>query len=131
MPSTRPRRLRRVLATVVAVTAVVGTGLATADSAGAAPRDGVLESGEFGVSYGGHVLDLYDSDADLWDDVYPGTAISLRDHITGYNNRSPLTWFVYTGDNAGGSEGWVDPGYSGSFSSTFRNRIRSAYYDAN
>jgi hypothetical protein len=130
------RRVRRVVATGAALAALVGTGLATAGSASAAGKNGVVESGEFGLYYspnrGLPVFDLFVSDTDFSNDYFPGTTTRANDNTASYWNRDTLTWYVYTDANAGGNEGWLDPGYIGNASTTFRNRISSAYfYDAN
>jgi hypothetical protein len=131
------QHLRRLAVTGVALAAVGGVGIATAGSASAATgKNGTVESGEFGLYYvtgsSGLVFDLFVSDSNFSGDVFPGTSISANDNTESYRNRDTLTWYVYTNAGAGGSEGWLDPGYVGNASSTFKNTISSAYYyDAN
>ncbi|MFE9769968.1 peptidase inhibitor family I36 protein [Streptomyces sp. NPDC005808] len=137
MRSGTRQHLRQLAVTGVALAALGTAGIATAGSASAATgKNGVVEVGEFGLYYvtgsSGTVFDLFVSDTNFSGDVFPGTSISANDNTESYRNRDSLTWYVYTNAGAGGSEGWLDPGYVGNASTTFKNKISSAYYyDAN
>lgn len=129
-------RLGRLLAGAAVLCIAGAVGIASAGSAEAATgKNGNLESGEFGLYYapdrGVPVFDLYVSDEDFSNDYFPNTTIRANDNTASYWNRDTFTWYVYTNAYHTGSKGWLDPGYIGNASSTFRNKISSAYwYDA-
>jgi peptidase inhibitor family I36 len=136
MRNTMTQRMRRGVAAGAVLAVLVGGGVATAGAADAAHLDGTLQSGEFGLYYSpnqaGPVFDLLTSDSDFSNNDFPNTGTHANDNTASYRNRDSVTWFVYTARNAGGSEGWIDPGVSSNASATFRNKISSAYwYDAN
>ncbi|MEU7020532.1 peptidase inhibitor family I36 protein [Streptomyces sp. NPDC046203] len=129
--------LRRIAATTVALAALGAGALATAGSASAATgKNGVLETGEFGLYYnsnqGGAVFDLFLSDANFINDYFAGpgngAGQNVNDNTASYKNRDSNTWWVYTNADAGGIEGSIPAGYSGNASTTFKNEISSAYY---
>jgi len=133
MVNIRGRGLSRFVAGGAVAAALLGGTLAAAAPASAATgKNGVLESGEFGLYYlfnqGGYVFDLFLSDTDFSNDYFPGTGVQANDNTESYRNRDTLTWYVYTDAYAGGSEGWLPPGYQGNASSKFQNTISSAYY---
>jgi hypothetical protein len=125
-------KLLKIAALAMAATLVA---VAVPDAAQAATgKNGTLESGEFGLYYSpgesGPVLDLYVSDADFSNDVFPGTNIPANDNTASYNNRDTYWWNVFTNANYSGSHGCVSAGYVGDASSTFRNTISSAYFSS-
>jgi hypothetical protein len=126
------QRIRRLAVTGVALAAVGGIGFATAGSASAATgKNGTVEAGELGLyytaNYGFPVFDLYGADSNFSGDVFPGTSISANDNTESFWNRDTYTWWVFTNAGAGGSKGYLSPGY-GNLSSTFKNTISSAYW---
>ncbi|WP_322748472.1 MULTISPECIES: peptidase inhibitor family I36 protein [unclassified Frankia] len=128
-------RIKRSFIALAAVAACLGTGLGVAAPANAATgKNGVLESGEFGLYYlqnqGGYVFDLYVSDSNFANDVFPGTSISANDNTESYKNRDTYWWHVFTNANYTGSHGCLPAGYSGNASATFKNTISSAYYSS-
>jgi hypothetical protein len=109
--------------------------LATTTPANAATgKNGVLEVGEFGLYYlqnqSSYVFDLYVSDSNFADDVFPGTGISANNNTESYWNRDSFWWHVFTGASYTGSHGCLPPGYSGNASATYKNTISSAYYSS-
>ncbi|MBT2397063.1 peptidase inhibitor family I36 protein [Streptomyces sp. ISL-100] len=128
---------RRLAGIALAATAATGLTLATAGTASAAThKNGVVESGEFGLYYnsdfGGCVFDLYVADSNFYDDKFIGSCAgsgqSTNDNTASYWNRDVNTWYVYTDANRGGVRGSLPSGYSGNASATFKNEISSAYY---
>ncbi len=118
-------------ATIVALTAVAAT---AAPASAATGKNGVLESGEFGLYYlqnqGGYVLDLFVSDTNFAADKFPGTSVPANDNTESYWNRDTFWWHVFTNSNYTGSHGCLPAGYSGNASATFENTISSAYYSS-
>jgi hypothetical protein len=124
------RALTLLLAGAMAVIGImVGTGTASATG-----KNGVVESGEFGLYYvqgsSGLVFDLFVSDGDFRNDVFPGTGISADNNTESYRNADSFWWHVYTGVGGTGSHGCLPPGYVGNASATYRNTISSAYYSS-
>ncbi|GAB7044578.1 hypothetical protein JCM9533A_84290 [Catenuloplanes niger JCM 9533] len=103
--------------------------MGVAAPAHAAERDGTLESGEFGLFHRTNtalVLDLRQSDTDLRDDVFPGTAIAVHGNTGWFANRDTVTWHLYTGPNFTGSQGCVEPGHIGGPGGPIRFTIASS-----
>ncbi|HET8658085.1 MAG TPA: peptidase inhibitor family I36 protein [Micromonosporaceae bacterium] len=127
----RTRRARTILAAMVAAIIAV---LVAAMPANAGHKDGVVESGEFGLYYlvdqGGYVFDLAVGDSNFSGDVFPGTSISANDNTESYWNRDVYWWHVYTDASWGGSHGCLPSGYEGNASQTFRNTISSADFSS-
>ncbi|CCH32709.1 peptidase inhibitor family I36 protein [Actinosynnema sp. NPDC047251] len=119
--------LGAVLAAVLGLTMAAGP-------AGAAGKNGSLESGEFGLYYltgqSGWVFDLYVSDSNFADDNFPGTGVSADNNTESYRNRDSFWWHVFTGAGYTGSHGCLSPGYVGNASATYKNTISSAYYSS-
>ena len=113
------------------VSIVMALAMATPASA-ATGKNGVVESGEFGLYWltgsSGLVFDLFLSDADFSNDVFPGTSINANDNTESYRNRDVYWWHVFTNANYGGSHGCLPAGWVGNASATFFNTISSAYY---
>jgi hypothetical protein len=122
---------RKLAALAVGVLSLVGV-IGAAGPANAAEKNGVVESGEFGLYFvqgsSGLVFDLFFSDPDFRNDVFPGTSISADNNTESYRNRDTFFWHVYTGVNYTGSHGCLDPGHVGNASATFRNTISSARF---
>lgn len=128
----RTKSVGAVLAVIVtALVAVVGT---VAPANAATGKNGVLESGEFGLYYlqnqSSHVFDLFVSDDNFANDVFPGTSISANDNTESYRNRDTFWWHVFTNASYTGSHGCLPSGYTGNASATFKNTISSAYYSS-
>lgn len=124
------RALTLLLAGTMAVLGImVGTGTASA-----AGKNGVVESGEFGLYYvqgsSGLVFDLFVSDDDFRNDVFPGTSIPADNNTESYRNRDSFWWHVFTGYGYTGSHGCLPPGHVGNASATYRNTISSAYFSS-
>lgn len=117
-------------AAAAATMAVLGAGAPAA----AAGKNGVVETGEFGLYYvtgsSGLVFDLYVSDDNFAGDVFPGTNISANDNTESYRNRDSYYWHVFTAAGYGGSHGCLPAGYVGNASATYRNTISSAYFSS-
>jgi hypothetical protein len=113
--------------------AVIGIMISTS-TASASEKDGVVDSGEFGLYFvqgsSGLVFDLFLSDGDFRNDVFPGTSISADNNTESYRNRDSFWWHVYTGVGGTGSHGCLPPGHVGNASATFRNTISSAYFSS-
>lgn len=129
-------RLARKLA-ALAVTAVALVGLSAVSAAptsAATGKNGVVESGEFGLYYvtgsSGLVFDLFVSDDNFSNDVFPGTSIIADNNTESYRNRDSFWWHVFTGYGYTGSHGCLPPGHVGNASVTFKNTISSAYYSS-
>jgi hypothetical protein len=127
--------IKRSLIALAAVAACAGVGLGMASPANAATgKNGVVETGEFGLYYspneGGPVFDLFVSDTNFADDVFPGTSIHANDNTASYWNRDSFWWHVFTNANYTGSHGCLPPNYIGNASATYRNTISSAYYSS-
>ncbi|MGW1158178.1 hypothetical protein ACWD5Q_17680 [Streptomyces sp. NPDC002513] len=135
---------RRAAGLAVAAAAIGGLTLTTAGTAAAAyNNDGNLESGEFGLYYNsgqsGCVFDLISGDRDFSDDHFKagtsggtcsGKGQTTNDNTASYRNRDTYTWYVWTDAYGGGVKGWLDPGYVGNASDTFKNKIScDSYYD--
>ena len=114
--------------------AVVLSILASTTPASATEKNGVLELGEFGLYLGtgstGTVFDLYFSDADFSNDVFPGTTISADNNTESYRNRDVYNWYIWTGASYTGSQGCVAPSGVGDLSPTFKDTISSAYFSS-
>ena len=125
------RRARTILTVVVAAIIAV---LAAAMPANASQKDGVVDSGEFGLYYltgqGGYVFDLAVGDSNFYGDVFPGTSISANNNTESYWNRDVYWWHVYTDASYTGSHGCLPSGYTGDASQTFRNTISSADFSS-
>jgi hypothetical protein len=115
------------VATLVAVLAMTGP-------ANAAGKNGVVESGEFGLYFlqnrGTPVFDLFVSDDNFANDVFPGTGISADNNTESYWNRDSFWWHVFTGAGYTGSHGCLPPGHIGNASATYRNTISSAFFSS-
>ncbi|MFF3763421.1 peptidase inhibitor family I36 protein [Streptomyces sp. NPDC001922] len=124
--------MHRALATAAALAALGGLGVATAGTADAAGKNGVVEVGELGLyyltDYRSPIFDLYVSDADFSNDVFPGTSISANNNTESFWNRDSFTWYVCLNANYGGGCGYINPGQYANFSATFKNTVTSAYY---
>jgi len=118
-------------AATAASIAILGLAGAPAQATG---KNGVVESGEFGLYYvtgsSGLVFDLFVSDSNFSGDVFPGTSISANDNTESYRNRDSFYWHVFTAAGYGGSHGCLPAGYVGNASATYRNTISSAYYSS-
>jgi hypothetical protein len=118
--------------TAGAVALLAATGPAT--PAAATQKNGVVESGEFGLYWltgsSGLVFDLLFSDSDFNNDVFPGTSIPAANNTESYRNRDTFWWHVFTGAGYTGSHGCLPAGYVGDASATYRNNIESAYYSS-
>ena len=143
MSTTTSRRRAAAIGAALAVAG--GTAFAAAPSASAAPvpasgpsvaavhKNGVCESGEFCLyylaNYGGPIFDLFFSDNDFSDDYFP-TAPSIRvnDNTESFWNRDTYTWYACVSPNRGGPCGSATPGDYGNLSSTYKNRLSSAYW---
>ena len=125
-------QFKRLLTVLVAgAIAILGIMASTAP-ANATEKNGVVETGEFGLYYvqgsSGLVFDLYFSDSDFRNDVFPGTGIPADNNTESYRNRDTFWWHVYTGVGYTGSHGCLPPGWVGDASSTYRNTISSAQF---
>ncbi|MER5970389.1 peptidase inhibitor family I36 protein [Streptomyces sp. NPDC002055] len=124
--------MHRALATAAALAALGGLGIATAGTADAAGKNGVVEVGELGLyyltDYRSPIFDLYVSDADFSNDVFPGTSISANNNTESFWNRDSFTWYVCLNANYGGGCGYINAGQYANFSATFKNTVTSAYY---
>jgi hypothetical protein len=103
--------------------------------ANAAPKDGILESGEMGFwSYQnmlGSVYDLYLNQDRFSLDRFrrgPQQGQSPNNNTLSYSNLDTMTWYVYTREYRGGTMGWIPAGHQGNASSNFQYSISSAYY---
>jgi hypothetical protein len=124
------RHIIGLLAAALAAAVLLPFGAAPA--AAATGKNGQLEFGEFGLYYvtnlTGPVFDLYVNDSDFSNNVFPGTSISADNNTESYWNRDSYWWHVFTGAGYTGSHGCLPPGHIGNASTTFRNKISSAYY---
>ena len=75
-------------------------------------------------------FDLFLSDSDFRDDVFPGTSIPADNNTESYRNRDTFWWHVFTGVGDTGSHGCLPPGFVGNASATFRNTISSAFFSS-
>lgn len=127
-------RTKRSMAMLIAIVTAVLSLLISTTPASAVGKDGVVESGEFGLYYlqgsSGLVFDLFVSDSDFRDDVFPGTSISADNNTESYRNRDSFWWHVFTGVGYTGSHGCLPSGHVGNASATYRNTISSAYYSS-
>lgn len=114
-----------------ALVALIGT---TTPASAATGKNGVLESGEFGLYFlqnqGSYVFDLFVSDDNFSNDVFPGTGITADNNTESYRNRDTFWWHVFTGAGYTGSHGCLPSGHVGNASGTFTNTITSAYYSS-
>jgi len=128
----RTKRIGAVLAVVA--TAIAAIMFTTAPASAATGKNGVLESGEFGLYYlqnqSSYVFDLFVSDSNFAGDVFPGTGISANNNTESYRNRDTFWWHVFTGASYTGSHGCLPPEHVGNASATFKNTISSAYYSS-
>jgi len=76
------------------------------------------------------IADLFVSDDNFADDVFPGSTISADNNTESYWNDDSFWWHVFTGANYTGSHGCLPPDYRGNASATFKNTISSAYYSS-
>ena len=117
-----------------AVAAVVLLPFGAAPAAAATGKNGQLEPGEFGLylltNLSGPVFDLYVNDSNFGNNVFPGTSISADNNTESYWNRDSYWWHVFTGASYTGSHGCLPPGHIGNASTTFKNRISSAYFSS-
>ncbi|MFI7073816.1 peptidase inhibitor family I36 protein [Micromonospora sediminicola] len=117
------------IASVVAVAGAVI--LSAASPAIAGQKNGVVESGEFGLYWGtgstGLVYDISCGDGNLAGDKFPGSTALVNDNTMSYRNKSTYTWRVYTDAYTGGAYGTLPPGHVGNASKTFQNSISSEY----
>lgn len=127
------RVARKLAALAVGLIALVGV-VAVATPASATEKNGVVESGEFGLYFvqgsSGLVFDLFLSDSDFRNDVFPGTSIPADNNTESYRNRDSFWWHVFTGVGNTGSHGCLPPGFVGNASATFRNTISSAFFSS-
>ena len=126
---------RRVPVMIAAAVAAVVTMFVGATPANAATgKNGVVEVGEFGMYYlqnfQGYVFDLFVSDSNFANDVFPGTGVSANNNTESDWNRDSFYWHVFTGASYTGSHGCVAPGASGNFNLTYKNNVESAYYSS-
>ena len=123
--------LRKLASLVVAAVALVGM-IGAAPASAATGKNGVVESGEFGLYYStgssGLVFDLFVSDDNFSNDVFPGTSIGADNNTESYRNRDTFWWHVFTGYGYTGSHGCLPPGHVGNASATYKNTISSAFY---
>ncbi|MDQ1711901.1 MAG: hypothetical protein QOE45_1351 [Frankiaceae bacterium] len=112
----------------------LATALTGMTPAGAAPKDGFVDVGEFGLYYAqgstGTVLDLLVDDSDFSNDNFPGTTVGANNNTASYRNRDTFWWHVYTGAGYTGSHGCLAAGYVGNASPAFHNTITSAEYQS-
>ena len=114
---------------LTAVAALAAT-VALASPAQAGTGNGIVEAGEFGLYYsqgsnGSWVFDTW-GDADLRNNVFPGTNVRVDNNTASYRNRVAYTYYyVFTGINGTGYMGQIPPGYVGNASATYRNTISS------
>ncbi|CUU55507.1 hypothetical protein Ga0074812_105158 [Parafrankia irregularis] len=128
-------KLKRAFAATSVLATCLATALGVAAPADAAThKNGVLETGEFGLYYlqnqSGYVFDLYVSDDNFAGDVFPGTSISANDNTESYRNRDSYWWHVFTNASYTGSHGCLSAGYVGNASATYKNTISSAYWSS-
>ena len=127
-------RINRKLAALAtgAITLASVVGLAT--PANATGKNGVVESGEFGLYWltgsSGLVFDLLLADDNFNNDNFPGTSVPAANNTESYRNRDTFWWHVFTGSGYTGSHGCLEPGWVGNASATYRNNIESAYFSS-
>jgi hypothetical protein len=124
---------RRAAAVGTAVALAGGVGLATATPAAAAPKDGVCNAGQelclyWANNWQGPVFDLWLSEGDFREEVFPGTFTTADNNTQSVWNRDTTTWYVYTGYYRGGVRGSISPGQSGNFTAMFSDAVSSAYW---
>lgn len=126
-------RLTKITAFTAAATLAIAVAIASPAQA-ATGKNGVVESGEFGLYYvtgsSGLVFDLFVSDNDFGNDVFPGTSISANNNTESYRNRDTFWWHVFTTAGYVGYHGCLPAGYVGNTTPTFTNAISSAYYSS-
>lgn len=128
-------KIRNSLRAVATAGLILGTIGVSAGSASAAGKDGWLTSGEFGLfclqNQQNSVFDLYVSDSNFADDSFKGSqscaGSTTNDNTESYSNQDSYQWSVHTDWNGGGSDGLIPAGYKGNASTTFKNKISSAY----
>jgi hypothetical protein len=124
----------RKAATLAAAGAMAASLALAAPASAATGKNGVVEAGEFGLYYvtgsSGLVFDLYTSDSNFSNDVFPGTSIPANDNTESYRNRDTYWWHVFTNAGYGGSHGCLPAGYVGNTSPTYTNTISSAYFSS-
>jgi len=127
------RKVIAALPTVAGLALVAVLSTAT-PAAAATGKNGVVEPGEFGLyslqNQQSWALDLFVSDDNFADDVFPGSTISADNNTESYWNDDSFWWHVFTGANYTGSHGCLPPDYRGNASATFKNTISSAYYSS-
>ncbi|WP_239313275.1 MULTISPECIES: peptidase inhibitor family I36 protein [unclassified Frankia] len=123
---------RGLIIALAAIAACLGVGLGVASPASATGKNGALEAGELGLYYftgqSGYLFDLYLSDPDFSNDVFPGTSISANNNTESWRNLDTYWWRVFTGANYTGSGLDLAPFSAYNFPTTFFNTISSAYY---
>ncbi|MFF0481254.1 hypothetical protein [Streptomyces sp. NPDC004435] len=132
--------LRRVLGTVAALGALTAGTLVTAAPASAANKDGSMDSDEFALFFQSanpsSWTDFAYDESLLSNDRFitpgPGKDQVVDNNAESYFNFDNVTWYVYTGAEAKGTEGWIPAKVSGNFSGNFVNQVSSIYdNDAN
>jgi hypothetical protein len=122
---------RKIIAVTASAAAVLGMA-ATATPASAVGKNGVLESGELGLyflsGFRPPIFDLFLSDSNFADDVFPGTGIGADNNTESARNNDTFTWHVHTGANFTGSDGCMPPGLAGDFIPAFKNTVSSARF---
>jgi hypothetical protein len=126
-------RITRMMATAVGI-ATMASVVGTATPASASPRDGTLETGEFGLYFlpgsTGTVFDLATPDSNFSTDKFPGTNTLVNDNTESYRNLDSFWWYVYVDAGYNGAHGCVQAGHVGNTSPTFTNSISSATFDS-
>jgi hypothetical protein len=127
------RITRKLAALAISIVALVGV-IGVTTPASATEKNGVVESGEFGLYWltgsSGLVFDLFFSDSNFAGDVFPGTSIPADNNTESYRNRDSFWWHVFTGAGYTGSHGCLPPGWVGNASATFKNTISSAFFSS-
>ncbi|MCX4628336.1 hypothetical protein ACIA98_08870 [Streptomyces sp. NPDC051366] len=128
-------KLRNSLRSLAAAGLILGAIGVSAGSASAAAKDGWLTSGELGLfcysNQGNSVFDLYSYDSNFADDYFKGSQScaghTTNDYTESFSNQDAYVWDVYTDWNGQGSGGYIGVGSRDNFSSTFFNKVSSAY----
>lgn len=114
--------------------------LATAMPASAANKDGSMDYNEFALFYDdgnrGSWTDFFYDESFLSNDrfITPGSGQGqvVDNNAESYFNFDNVNWYVYTGAEAKGTEGWIPRDRLGDFSGNFVNQVSSIYdNDAN
>ena len=120
------KRGMAVLGTACAVSAAVLATTASPSTA-ATGKNGVVEL-YYLQNFNGPVFDLFLSDSNFANDVFPGTGINADNNTESDWNRDTFVWHVWTGANYTGNHGCINPGVFGNFNNTYRNTVSSAYF---